>query len=646
MSFQLRRLLLKSPSQPSAELRLTNGLNVIAGASNTGKSLIVELIRYALGSTVLEKQVPEAEIYDRLALVIEHPEHNLYTIERALSGGDAIVLEGEVVAHLDPSKQPDAVDQLQVPQGNSDLGPPPPVGASDPKAEKTRILSTRSSASSEETLPGFLLNLCALPGKRIRDKQASTRNLSFRDLRELMLIDEQRIISTGSPIHSGERTERPAEEAIFSLLLTGIDDSAVVVAEKSAALREEHRDKAQKIAFLLEELRADIPEGVTIRSIRSQLKKLDASIERAQQSYKDGFSSVSSLESQRRKLIKERSESRARSDALRQLVERFGVLQKKYDSDLERLSAVGEASEQFALLASGDCPVCGNPLSIETAHHQAVEVHGSAFFQGIEAERAKIISLKRDLVDTIAVLSRDTSEYSQRAESVVDEIREVEERLNTRLKPQARELSERLGELLEKRAEVQEILNSLERIEKYKNLRTEELIAAKGLLDPPPVRNDTNAKNEFALVVEEILKSWKYPEAGRVFFDDKTQDLIINGKRRAALGKGYRAITASAFLVALMQYCQSKNLPHPGFVVLDTPVRTFKDRQHGSAEGDIVSDDVKDAFFTDLATRFSFGQVIIAENDSPPVEVKNRINYIWFSGNPEAPPAGFIPNAR
>src|SRR3546814_5448790 len=54
-------------------------------------------------------------------------------------------------------------------------------------------------------------------------------------------------------------------------------------------------------------------------------------------------------------------------------------------------------------------------------------------------------------------------------------------------------------------------------------------------------------------------------------------DLIIDGKRRRNNGKGVRAITHAAFKVALLTFCRSRGLPHPGFLVLDTPLITYRD---------------------------------------------------------------------
>src|SRR3546814_16286533 len=60
-------------------------------------------------------------------------------------------------------------------------------------------------------------------------------------------------------------------------------------------------------------------------------------------------------------------------------------------------------------------------------------------------------------------------------------------------------------------------------------------------------------------------------------------DLIIDGKRRRNNGKGVRAIPHAAFKVALLTFCRSRGLPHPGFLVLDTPLITYRHPIHSRA---------------------------------------------------------------
>lgn len=64
-----------------------------------------------------------------------------------------------------------------------------------------------------------------------------------------------------------------------------------------------------------------------------------------------------------------------------------------------------------------------------------------------------------------------------------------------------------------------------------------------------------------------------------VTFDDETLDLSIDGKARSDWGKGYRAFILSAMVIGLMRYCFKNNRLHPGFVILDSPLVSLKERK-------------------------------------------------------------------
>jgi len=72
-----------------------------------------------------------------------------------------------------------------------------------------------------------------------------------------------------------------------------------------------------------------------------------------------------------------------------------------------------------------------------------------------------------------------------------------------------------------------------------------------------------------------LLKSWDFPGDCLVHFDKEATDFVIDGKPRGSCGKGLRAITHAAVTIALLEYCLENDLPHPGFVVLDSPLLAY-----------------------------------------------------------------------
>jgi hypothetical protein len=92
-----------------------------------------------------------------------------------------------------------------------------------------------------------------------------------------------------------------------------------------------------------------------------------------------------------------------------------------------------------------------------------------------------------------------------------------------------------------------------------------------------------------------------------------------------------------------MKYCRLKGIPHPGFVIIDTPVNPFKGPVTTGHEDDL-SDEVKNAFYDSLASGVSGDQIIIMENEEPPQRVKEKANYQQFTKNPKVGRYGVFPH--
>ena len=131
-------------------------------------------------------------------------------------------------------------------------------------------------------------------------------------------------------------------------------------------------------------------------------------------------------------------------------------------------------------------------------------------------------------------------------------------------------------------------------------------------------------------------------------FDETTYDLRIDGKPRRDNGKGVRAITHAAFKVALLIFCRERGLPHPGFLVLDTPLLTYRDPLH-SAAGPLSADEqaikntsLKDYFFAHLSSVAALGQIIVVENVDLPSRIAEMAHVETFTGDPAIGRAGLL----
>jgi hypothetical protein len=123
----------------------------------------------------------------------------------------------------------------------------------------------------------------------------------------------------------------------------------------------------------------------------------------------------------------------------------------------------------------------------------------------------------------------------------------------------------------------------------------------------------------------------------------KEFDIRINNSPRATNGKGYRAITYTSFLYGLMQYALSKERSHPGFMVFDSPLTTFKERAGIDLSEEQVSQNVEQAFFNSLAKTEIGQQVIVLE---PDLTISRKMNYVHFSGQTNVGRRAFLKSLR
>lgn len=96
-------------------------------------------------------------------------------------------------------------------------------------------------------------------------------------------------------------------------------------------------------------------------------------------------------------------------------------------------------------------------------------------------------------------------------------------------------------------------------------------------------------------------------------------------------------------------YCRDNGLPHPGFLVLDTPLLSYREpltSRHGGLSED--DDQMKTApvavsFYEHLLGISSFAQVIILENADPPTDLSDRAKVEVFTGVRGAKRYGLFP---
>lgn len=601
------------PRKKPVIIDFDSSLTVICGASDTGKSFLVEAIDFALGRSTPPRDIPQRVGYDRLRLRLKNNASSAFwTLERSLSGGGYRLADGII----------------------DDADPMPPG----------EILKDKHKHNDSNNISGWLLTQIGLDGSRIqKNKAGATNSLSFRNLGKLLLVDEEDIIAQRSPFLSGQYTTATSEYSVLKLLLTGIDDSGMVDSGGNHRVMEQDvNSKIDLLDRMIVDLEKDIEDVPEESELNDQIERLDISIsnlsKRVARARQDANAALQIRHDQARKLEK----ILVRSAEIESYLDRFQLLAFHYRTDIERLQAFSEGGSLFVHLETTACPLCGASPE-QQQHDAACDANVSLLISSAEAEIRKIGQLADELDQTTENLRNEQKNLILETELTRASLSELKDKLEEILTPNLDEAVGRFKDLAEAKSLATQSLQFYRRLDALIEQR-DEMISAESGAKQIEVKPDLSESliDDFAEDVAKTLQKWNFPGARRLHYNHSTRDFVIDGKPRASFGKGFRAITHAAITLTLMRYCFDNSLPHPGFVLLDSPLLSYWKPEDDTDSLQLAGSDLKERFYKFLASGEARGQVIIIENEHPK-DSDRSISSIVFTRNPSDGRYGLFP---
>ncbi|MEV4733128.1 hypothetical protein [Saccharopolyspora sp. NPDC049426] len=597
----LLHLTFVGPGKQSAVVEFGRKLTVIYGASDTGKSYIVEAIDYMLGASKL-KDIPEASGYSHVLLGMRLPSNQTVTLCRSLSGKQVDLYEGDVRS-LDVERP-------------------------------TKTLPVKHSAKSEN-LSRYLLSCVGADQRNLlKNQRGETLSLSFRYFAALSVVNETRMASQTSPVlTSGQKTSATAERSAFRYMLTGDDDSGRV--SRTSDL--EKRVSKGKLD-LLDQVIADSGDSLTSSESESELRARLERLDAAQASISVVASDLvdrRSIRLQRIRLLEEdAAENRGRAGEVQVLVSRFDLLHDQYESDLARLEMVSEAGNLLGYFRTGTCAFCGAAPEYQDASHRINE--NTRLQYSVSVEKRKTGELKHDLLLTIgdlrgelSILEEEHASLQEELSSVRREVAEIDELLEP--------VNTDMDEVQASRAQIHSDLAVYAQIRRLKELRhgLSNISELESRVRPDEI--PTADIVEFESAIQGVLRSWNVPGASRINYNQNTAEITVDGRPRSSRGKGMRSVIHAAFSTALAQYSAVRGLPHPGFVVLDSPILTYREPHENDIE---IPANVVENFYDRLLSDNPC-QVIVVENGNPPANLGDATVYAFSADGSDR--TGFFP---
>ncbi|NTZ20790.1 hypothetical protein EXW96_25715 [Paenibacillus sp. JMULE4] len=548
--FYITELRLTGRNKINASVIFRKGLNVISGASDTGKSYIFQCINYVFGSSDEPKEIDESMGYSTIYLEIESYLGETKTLKRDI---------GEPKIQVYDCK----IDEITPLQDFIDL-----KGSHDPK--------------DDNNISTFLLSFNNIESMKLRKNQRGEKvAFSFRNFVRMIMINEEKIISEISPILSGIPTNKTAELSAFKAVLTGVDDSGGPELEDPKIYKTRLEAKLEIINNLIQKLRKEIEEKKEL-VIDLDSNNLDLQIEQVSERIADNSKIINENMEERKRIWEEEQEIKSRILMLEELVGRFDLLKKSYLSDLDRLQFIIEGDHFISQLYDSNCPICNNTINQEAfnflEHNHAIQVENLQI--ACEEESDKLRSQLLDLNDTVSTLKSELEEKRASARELNQKIAQIDQFIQKELKPISVIAMEHLKFLLNTKKLFHEIEINEKRILEYQITQRDIMheLSKKNVKIQYVNEISEEIYKDFSNEIKTLLENWNYPDLTSVSFDHETHDLVVSGKKRKNHGKGYRAILNAAFTIGLMKYTRKLGLKHPGMVILDSPLTTYKEK--------------------------------------------------------------------
>ncbi len=620
---QLRFIRFLGPEKEPVLYPFTSGFNILYGSSDTGKTFLVEAIYFMLGAGDDLRDMPERNGFDTILLGISAHGKD-YTIHRSVNKGGFKLFDGlleEVPGDVRSAKK----------------------------------LSAVHTSKNYDNLSHWLLQQIGLDNKQIlySKEKGTLKSLGFRALAHLCVIPYPRITVNKSPIFTGQWLEATREYGVFRLLLTGLDDSSVTAEtvgyDEPKPQIERKPLNADTVSQLISDYEdellglSDNPEG-----LEQEEDEINAAIDNVQVSVRAMEGKLKTTTQQRRDVYETYSRLVARNNEIVELLSRFRLLDQQYTNDLKRLAAIQQSGQFFVLRDPMQCPLCG--ALPEGQHHDAAcDGNVDAVTQAAAAEIAKIRLLQTELHETVTTLSTERKGIIDETSTLRADLNSYQQEIDNALSPDFSSARDEQTKLIERRSKVQQALLLQKRIKSLQR-RIDEPTAPK-LLEPVFIEEaptevaqsiSQSVLRDFSMTVANILQQWDFPGATDVHFNEKTKDVVIGGRPRGSRGAGLCAITYSAFVLALFEFCRSRTMPHPGFVILDSPLIAYKEPM--ADDEDITATDLKPRFYEQLERFSGEQQIFVIDNTDPPPEY--AVRGIHFTANEKIGRYGLFPPVK
>lgn len=590
MSFYIEKIIVTGSGKTDSIIELSNGVNIIYGPSNTGKTYIVKCIDYMFGSE--QEPIDISTGYQYIKIIVR-TQCGTITMSRKI---------GE--------------NKIEVSSNDNNV----PSGKYATKASRTNY---------DKTINSVWLSLIGINDLHlvISNENYKKQILSWRTFSHMFMLTETKIISEYSAILSGRDTSNTAVIASLIFLLSGQDfaetetkDTKEIKEAKKNAVKAYINKELFRLSERNQELLAQLKENPNI-DIAVEIEKIMAEISTNEKRINNSIE-------ENQKILAQLYEKNENLSECNVLLNRYDELTTQYDADLKRLNFIVDGEANLNASFSTHCPFCDGEVVVKKNQN---------YIDAAKSDYKKIKLQAKDLESASKELRSEKLSLEQEIGTLMAKKKSIEELIEKELKPQMSILKEKLSaykDAIECQKEI-DILKKLseqktaDMIENDTDEESELKFKVKEYLDYSFI-------NEFSNDIKSFLENCNYDNLLSVIFDKADMDIVINGKKKSSNGKGYNAYFNSVVAIVLSRYMESKAKYSPDFLVLDSPILSLKEKETKKP-----SETMRNTLFENIVDNQKGIQTIVIENEIPEINYKDA-NIIHFTKEKNNGRYGFL----
>lgn len=600
--FTIRKLTVSGGGHQDSIIEFTDGLNLIIGPSNTGKSLIMDCIDYVFGFT--PKVNRPSKIVDN-SNGYTHVELELKTDKGSVS------LKREI--------------------GTTKVS----VISHHPEIENGTYSSDRNA---KKNINDIFLKLIGINDvhKVLSSQKGSTQSLTWRSILHLFFMKQNDIDRESSALLSPNAMGFTSSAAALLYLLTGKDandfqkpeDPAISVAKRNAIIMY-IRDKRDQLSQKREELEKLLSEH-DISDAQSMIDKISSEIQTLQ-------AELNNATQKSKKIMLEIYQQNSKLSECNTVLYNFHSLSKQYQSDVKRLGFIvdGQIASSGHRLVS-HCPFCDTELKADP---------GEDYVTAAATELTKLGKHISELSDAQASAERKKKSIEERIAILEEEKNVLDSYITNELQPKISTFKSEL----DKNLQIIRWQDELERIHQEEVQYSADLFEKETEEDPKEVKYNILTSYEYDLVngfekeLISALKSSNFGGASSARLNMKSFDIEIDGHSKpTCMGGGYSAVLNALTVYAMTNYIYQKNGYAPGFLALDSALSQLSEAEHIKTE-----DSIKYGFMQFLISNALKRQVIVIEHKdkipfAPKTDEAKGIRVTEFTMNKHSGRYGFL----